>query len=766
MKTPPFFFIAVLITLTAIGQQVSEPLDRIFYCSFTPNALDIYVSTDGGKSVEKLSDHPALEYNAVISPDGTWVVFTSERSGIPQLYVKSLTGDEEPRRIIHSNSFQDQATFSPDGKTLVFVASHEDNAEIYRIPFVPDSLQDISAARNLTNHPGGDFRPAFSPDGSRIAFSSDRGHPVKQHNRFSFSRTRTGDIYTMDTSGMDVKRLTDTAHWDGSPVWALDGSKIYFYSERGDHLAIYEMNPDGTQQQKLFESTDDSLSPTVLPNGNIAYISSTKDNFILMKFDKASTDTTALLKGGPFNQFNVHTRDNFVIVFHGSEKVEAPENTGAFGFHGQTLATLPDTIVFGGVTANRYGMRRAFIAPPDMNSPLLYYDRLDMGNGPLDILGVAGFSIFLPPALGIILFLSGIIFGVINRKKLKIWKSLLFSLLSLILPALVVALFFFTFAIDAWPVLNIQLVMAATLIILVAFAVWLFRKYQNQEAVSASKRLYAGYLILFVGLGFFALVSALFTNHFLILDHKFFSINYLTNERTELFNVKKLRNTNPTLAFQLLDSKVTPDGNALLFTIGRFTGNPKLEGNIWRYDFATGEQTRISDSQFNDGFAEISEDGKMVFRSGRSGFFDIYLKEGGKLTNLTNDEHKDNFPSISLQGDKIAFASNRLHADDSLKNMDIFLMELQADNTWSVPRKISSGNGQNGHPHFSPDGEWIMYTTEAFGINDEEPLVNQIIFAPQMYGEIVAYNIGTRERFRLTHNKWEEGTPLWVKGIR
>jgi hypothetical protein len=69
------------------------------------------------------------------------------------------------------------------------------------------------------------------------------------------------------------------------------------------------------------------------------------------------------------------------------------------------------------------------------------------------------------------------------------------------------------------------------------------------------------------------------------------------------------------------------------------------------------------------------------------------------------------------------------------------------------------------HPtgHFSPDGEWVVYTTEGYGINDEQALIQPIIFSPQMYGEIVAYNINTKERFRLTHNKWEDGTPIWVE---
>lgn len=63
----------------------------------------------------------------------------------------------------------------------------------------------------------------------------------------------------------------------------------------------------------------------------------------------------------------------------------------------------------------------------------------------------------------------------------------------------------------------------------------------------------------------------------------------------------------------------------------------------------------------------------------------------------------------------------------------------------------------------SPDGKWVVFTSERSGINDEQAPIQPIIFSPQMYGEIVADNLATKERFRLTHNKWEEGTPLWVE---
>jgi hypothetical protein len=60
----------------------------------------------------------------------------------------------------------------------------------------------------------------------------------------------------------------------------------------------------------------------------------------------------------------------------------------------------------------------------------------------------------------------------------------------------------------------------------------------------------------------------------------------------------------------------------------------------------------------------------------------------------------------------------------------------------------------------------LIYTSEEFGIFDEQPLIQPFIFSPQMYGEIVVLRLSDGYKIRLTHNKWEDGAPLWVRGIK
>ena len=103
---------------------------------------------------------------------------------------------------------------------------------------------NLSQLRPLSADTGQQIDPAFSPDGSRIVFVSNRdGNP---------------EIYAMDADGSNVARLTNDPQLDGHPVFTPDGQAILFQSQRaGGKLQIFSMNADGTGVKQL---TQDSVS--------------------------------------------------------------------------------------------------------------------------------------------------------------------------------------------------------------------------------------------------------------------------------------------------------------------------------------------------------------------------------------------------------------------------------------------------------------------------------------------------------------------------
>ena len=260
--------------------------ERIVYSSLRPGNWDIFYFASAGAAPRRLTDHPGLDYDAALSPDGRWVVFTSERRGNPDLYALELEGGGEPRLLIDSPAMEDQVAFSPDGRSIAFVSTASGNADIYVLPFMPETSQDLAAAANVTNHPGGDFRPDFSPDGARIAFTTDRDTPVSGHPIFAFTRQREGDVYVMDRDGGNVQRLTATPDWDGSPEWSADGRTLYFYSARPREIVgpptspilgqeggfrIWAMNADGSNPRAVTPEGVEALAPAVTADGRVAY---------------------------------------------------------------------------------------------------------------------------------------------------------------------------------------------------------------------------------------------------------------------------------------------------------------------------------------------------------------------------------------------------------------------------------------------------------------------------------------------------------------
>jgi TolB protein len=113
---------------------------------------------------------------------------------------------------------------------------------------------DGGNVRQLTDDPGSawDYHPAWSPDGSRIAFASNRDGD--------------DDIYVMDADGRNVRQLTDVPLWfERSPVWSPDGTRIAFVSDRDYDYDIYVMDADGGNVRQLTDDPGRDTSPVWSP---------------------------------------------------------------------------------------------------------------------------------------------------------------------------------------------------------------------------------------------------------------------------------------------------------------------------------------------------------------------------------------------------------------------------------------------------------------------------------------------------------------------
>lgn len=267
-----------------VGSKPNAQPDRLMYMSFQPTNWDVYLFTGTGKSPRRLTDYAGLDYDPAVSPNGRWLVFTSERRGNPDLYALDLKHGGEPHLLIDSERMEDQAAFSPDGRFIYFVSTYSGNADIYCLPFRPFKTLSMNIAKNLTHNLAADLRPSISPDGRMMAFSSDRDLPITAH--IPISRFRSGDIWTMNLSDGSLRRLTHVSGtgWNGSPKWSAEGKRIVFYSSqygsapRNHQSRIMMMDADGSNQHAVTSWENDALSPEFLADGRIMYARRNKQN--------------------------------------------------------------------------------------------------------------------------------------------------------------------------------------------------------------------------------------------------------------------------------------------------------------------------------------------------------------------------------------------------------------------------------------------------------------------------------------------------------
>ena len=135
-------------------------------------------------------------------------------------------------------AYDDQAAFSADGQQIVFVTTRVNGtADLWTL--------DIRThrAKALTSGPGGDYRPSWSPDGSWIAFTSDRGAGLPfSHGRWeALQRT---EIYLVHPDGSGLRQLTKRGEFCGSPKWSADSRRVVAYCTTAQETMDFRQSGD------------------------------------------------------------------------------------------------------------------------------------------------------------------------------------------------------------------------------------------------------------------------------------------------------------------------------------------------------------------------------------------------------------------------------------------------------------------------------------------------------------------------------------------
>jgi TolB protein len=217
---------------------------------------DIYLMNSDGTNVVALTDNDVTDGTPVFTPDGRFVVYASEQEGNPDVFRMKTDGSEKVNLTRHPGT-DGHPRVSPDGRLIYFNSNRssdpatfsrgtmdrDHNHEIYTMTL------DGGDVRRVTDLPDWDTYPAVSPDGRQLLWR--RIAPTGGKS----ASGRNSEVFWMDLRTGEQKNLTMNQAYDGWPAWSPDGKRIAFASNRAnaefEAFDIYVAEADGSNPVRV-----------------------------------------------------------------------------------------------------------------------------------------------------------------------------------------------------------------------------------------------------------------------------------------------------------------------------------------------------------------------------------------------------------------------------------------------------------------------------------------------------------------------------------
>jgi TolB protein len=256
--------------------MLSPDGSRLVFESNRSGNWDIYTMKPDGTDLVRLTTDPASDVGPIWSPDGKRIVFGSGRDGgDPEIYVMNADGSGQ-QRLTRQPGDDSHPHWSPDGARIVFNSARttadlsaewtKQHHEIFTMAADGSDVRQITRFRTVSTY------PQFSPDGKKIAFRRRLDEPAFEWDLSA--SPRNSEVFVMNADGSNPVNVSKSAAYDGWPAWSPDGATIVFSSNRAGPANIgqlYAVDPDGANLRKLTDGPGSFVQPSWSRDGKRIY---------------------------------------------------------------------------------------------------------------------------------------------------------------------------------------------------------------------------------------------------------------------------------------------------------------------------------------------------------------------------------------------------------------------------------------------------------------------------------------------------------------
>ncbi len=272
--------------------ELSEEVEKWLKARYWPELADRMRRDDVAKL---LTDHGKdgsyFNLGPEISPDGSKIVYVSDKSGYADVYLVSALDGERLRKLINGEQSDEFETmhllrtgfgWSPDGSQICFVATAGASDALYLI-----DAETGHVNKKLRFDLDGMYTPAWSPDGEHIVFVG--------------MKYGASDLYVTDPDGGTLERLTDDFFDERDPEWSPDGTCIAFSSDRDSTKDVgfrrtydlYIIDVGKRDVRRVVATDGNEGQPTWSPDGNMLLYTSDRDGSSELYFADLATGKSA-----------------------------------------------------------------------------------------------------------------------------------------------------------------------------------------------------------------------------------------------------------------------------------------------------------------------------------------------------------------------------------------------------------------------------------------------------------------------------------------